>query len=78
MMKLIQVYFVIKGQVHMKNGVFWDVMLYGSCMNRRFGGTYHLHHQGDVSSANITHVKYTAYLMKRQMHNTVDLAISIC
>jgi hypothetical protein len=23
----------------MKNGVFWDVMLCGSCMNRRFGGT---------------------------------------
>jgi hypothetical protein len=22
-----------------KNGVFWDVMLCGSCKNRRFGGT---------------------------------------
>jgi hypothetical protein len=25
--------------VTMKNGVFWDVMLCGSCNNRRFGGT---------------------------------------
>jgi hypothetical protein len=23
----------------MKNGVFWDVEPYGSCKNRRFGGT---------------------------------------
>jgi hypothetical protein len=25
----------------------WDVRLHGSCKNRHFGGTYHLHHQGD-------------------------------
>jgi hypothetical protein len=31
----------------MKNGVFWDVTLCGSCKNRRFGGTYRLLHQGD-------------------------------
>jgi hypothetical protein len=30
----------------MKNGVYWDVMRCGSCKNRRFGGTYSLHHQG--------------------------------
>jgi hypothetical protein len=24
----------------MKNGVFWDVTLRGSCKNRRFGGTH--------------------------------------
>jgi hypothetical protein len=29
------------------NAVFWDVSLCGSCKNRRFGGTYRLHHQGD-------------------------------
>jgi hypothetical protein len=28
----------------MVTAVFWDVMSYGSCKNRRFGGTYHLHH----------------------------------
>jgi hypothetical protein len=33
--------------VSMKNGVFWDVTTCGSCMNRSFGGTYHLHDQGN-------------------------------
>jgi hypothetical protein len=33
--------------VTMKNGIFWDVTLCGSCKNRRFGGTYRLQHQGD-------------------------------
>jgi hypothetical protein len=31
----------------MKNAVFLDVTPYGYCNNRRFGGTYRLHHQGD-------------------------------
>jgi hypothetical protein len=30
----------------MKNAVFWEVTQCGSCKNRRFGGTYRLHHQG--------------------------------
>jgi hypothetical protein len=34
-------------EVTMKNAVFWDVAPCGSCMNRRFGVTYRLHHQGD-------------------------------
>jgi hypothetical protein len=29
-----------------KNVVFWDVALCRSWVNRRFGGTYRLHHQG--------------------------------
>jgi hypothetical protein len=29
-----------------KNVVFWDVAPCRSCVNRRFGGTYHLHLQG--------------------------------
>jgi hypothetical protein len=33
--------------VTMKNAVFWNVMPCGSCKNRRFGGTYHLNHQGN-------------------------------
>jgi hypothetical protein len=33
--------------VIMKNAVFWDVTPRGYCMNRWFGGTYRLHHQGD-------------------------------
>jgi hypothetical protein len=31
----------------MENFVFWDIRLCGSCKNRRFGGTYRLHHLGD-------------------------------
>jgi hypothetical protein len=34
-------------QHDIKNAVFWDVTLRGSCKNRRFGGTYLLHHQGE-------------------------------
>jgi hypothetical protein len=30
-----------------KNAVYWDVTPCGSCTNRRFGETYHLHHQSD-------------------------------
>jgi hypothetical protein len=33
--------------VTMENAIFWDVRACGSCKNRRFGGTYRLHHQGD-------------------------------
>jgi hypothetical protein len=33
--------------VTMKNGVFWVVTPCGSCKNWRFGGTWHLLHQGD-------------------------------
>jgi hypothetical protein len=33
--------------VCLKNTVIWVVTLCGSCKNRRFGGTYSIHHQGD-------------------------------
>jgi hypothetical protein len=31
----------------MKNAVFWDMAPCGSSENRRFGGTYRLHHQSE-------------------------------
>jgi fatty acid desaturase len=31
----------------LKNVVFWEVTPCGSCRNRRFVGTYRLHHHGD-------------------------------
>jgi hypothetical protein len=31
----------------LKNATFCDVKPSGSCRNRRFVGTYRLHHQGD-------------------------------
>jgi hypothetical protein len=37
----------VKQKRDVKNGVFWDVMPCGSCKNQRFGGTWHLLHQGD-------------------------------
>jgi hypothetical protein len=33
--------------VTMKKTMFWYIMPCGSCKNRRFGGTYRLHHEGD-------------------------------
>jgi hypothetical protein len=33
--------------VTMKSAVFWNVTPCDSCKNRRSGGTYSLHHQGD-------------------------------
>jgi hypothetical protein len=30
---------ICKNKTSLKNGVFWDVTLCGSCKNRRFGGT---------------------------------------
>jgi hypothetical protein len=37
-----------------KNAVFWDVAPHGSCKSWRFGGTYHLHHQGGISELETT------------------------
>jgi hypothetical protein len=37
--------------VTMKIAVFWDMMPCGSCENRRFGGTYRLHHQCELVRA---------------------------
>jgi hypothetical protein len=31
----------------MITAVFWNVTPCGSCKNQHFGGTYHVHHQGD-------------------------------
>jgi hypothetical protein len=33
--------------ITIKNAVFWDVTLRGSCKHQHFGGMYHLHLQGD-------------------------------
>jgi hypothetical protein len=33
--------------VTIKDAIFWDVTLYGSCMNQCFEGMYHLHHQSE-------------------------------
>jgi hypothetical protein len=33
--------------IMVKNGVFWDVTPFGFFLNRRFGGTHLLRHQGE-------------------------------
>jgi hypothetical protein len=55
---------VIKGKQY-----FWDVIPCGSCRNRRFWGTYHLHHEGDKNwqarsniSSNLQ-LKYIVFLV---------------
>jgi hypothetical protein len=42
---------------YIKNWVLWDVMQCGSCKNRRFGGTWLLHNQGDKNrwTRNVSH-----------------------
>jgi hypothetical protein len=39
--------FEIFKAVIMKNAIFWDVTLCGSCKKRHFAGMYHLHDQGE-------------------------------
>jgi hypothetical protein len=48
------VIFEVFTAVTMKNALFWDVTPCGSCRNRRFGGTYCLHHQGDKNRLLVT------------------------
>jgi hypothetical protein len=45
--KIIVVRFEVFPAVTMTNAVYFDIVLYGSCKKRHFGGTYRLHHQGD-------------------------------
>jgi hypothetical protein len=45
----------------MKNAVFWDVTPHGCCKNRRFGGTYRLHHQDDMNRQDVTTLAVTSY-----------------
>jgi hypothetical protein len=44
---IIGVRFEVFAAVTMKNVVFWDVTPCASCKNRRFGGMYGLHLQGE-------------------------------
>jgi hypothetical protein len=44
----------------MKNAVFWDVASCGSCVNRRFGGTYRLNFHAGSSLADFSTLKMEA------------------
>jgi hypothetical protein len=47
LIKVASVRFEIFTAVTMKNGLFWAVTPCGSCKNRRLGGTFCLHRQGE-------------------------------
>jgi hypothetical protein len=55
------IYEVFKA-VTMKNAVFLDVTLCGSCKNPHFGGTYSLHHRGDKTQ--LTRNSYVAIFLR--------------
>jgi hypothetical protein len=57
----------------MKNAVFWDVAPCGSCKNGPFGGTYHLHHQGDKSQRARNNVGSKSQLMQAALLVTVNV-----
>jgi hypothetical protein len=50
-MKLSCVKFEFLTAVTMKIAVFWDVAPCRSCVNRRFGGSYHLHFMVEKSAS---------------------------
>jgi hypothetical protein len=52
----------------MKNAVFWDVTVCGSCNNRRFGGTHRLHQQGDKNRRVRNNVSNRRTLRRNAMH----------
>jgi hypothetical protein len=45
----------------MKNGVFWDVTLCGSCKIRRFGGTWRVLHRGDKNRVTLMKEALSSY-----------------
>jgi hypothetical protein len=62
--------------VTMKNAVFWAVPLCTSCVNRSFGGTYHLHLQGRKihergTSVSCTKSQNSAFFKTLQVCNVV-------
>jgi hypothetical protein len=47
-------------QVYSNVDIFWDIAPYSANVNRRFGGTHHVHLQGSKSAEQETNVKQVA------------------
>jgi positive regulator of sigma E activity len=50
----------------MKNGVFWDITVCGSCKSRCSGGTHRLHHHGEKNqrTSNVSSNSETSVITK--------------
>jgi hypothetical protein len=62
--------------VTMKNAIFWDITLCGSCKNRRFRGTSCLHHQGTANVVPSLPVLVTLMMEALSSSETSVLTIS--
>jgi hypothetical protein len=58
----------------MKNCVSWDVKPCRSCKNRRFGGTWCLHHQGDKNMWTRNNVSLTSNFFLRSVRRLLVMA----
>jgi hypothetical protein len=54
-----------------KNVIFWDVTPCGTCKNRRFGGTYRLHHQGGKNRQVRNNVGPSSSILVTQMMQAI-------
>jgi hypothetical protein len=50
-----------------EDAVFWDVTKCSSCKNRRFSGTYRLHHHGDKVGEHERFEVFTSVTMKNDV-----------
>jgi hypothetical protein len=49
--------------IELKNAVFWEVVPCDSYKNRRFGGPYRLHHQGDKNTSSVLQLLITVNVL---------------
>jgi hypothetical protein len=56
---------VYRTKESMKNAIFWEMTVCGYSKNRRFGGTYRLHHQGALESELVAVTLYAALVRAR-------------
>jgi hypothetical protein len=69
---------IIKQDRLLKNVVFWDVALCRSCVNRRFGGKYHLHLQGRNARSTQSHIPQDDILHSHRCENLNSYKIDFC
>jgi hypothetical protein len=58
-----------------KNVIFWDVTPHASCKNRRFGGSYRLHHQDD-KNRQARNVSSICSICCKEIHSWLQLLVT--